>query len=116
MLDHAGFRVTDYQRSKTFHELALAPLGIMLLMEAMGEAAAFGQEGKPFFWIEERPPVPLKGKRTEVRLWTPRMLSAARRSRVSTTSRVSFRPSKPSGPNVSSFQAYTLSHPSSSCR
>ena len=27
-----------------------------LLIEATGEAAAFGQEGKPFFWIEERPP------------------------------------------------------------
>jgi class 3 adenylate cyclase len=29
------------------------------------------------FEFEERPPVPLKGKRTEVRLWAPRMLSAA---------------------------------------
>jgi hypothetical protein len=31
--------------------------------------------------------------------------NAARKSRVSTTSRVSVRPSVPSGPNVSSFHA-----------
>lgn len=56
MLDHAGFGVSDYQRSKAFYETALAPLGVTLLMEPMGEAVGFGQEEKPFFWIEERPP------------------------------------------------------------
>jgi catechol 2,3-dioxygenase-like lactoylglutathione lyase family enzyme len=56
MLDHAGFGVSDYQRSRTFYETALAPLGVSLLMEPMGKAAGFGRDGKPFFWIEERPP------------------------------------------------------------
>jgi catechol 2,3-dioxygenase-like lactoylglutathione lyase family enzyme len=56
MLDHAGFGVSDYQRSKAFYETALAPLGVTLLMEPRGMAAGFGRDGKPFFWIEQRPP------------------------------------------------------------
>jgi catechol 2,3-dioxygenase-like lactoylglutathione lyase family enzyme len=54
MIDHAGFGVSDYQRSKAFYEQALAPLGVTLLMEPMGEAAGFGADRKPFFWIEAR--------------------------------------------------------------
>jgi catechol 2,3-dioxygenase-like lactoylglutathione lyase family enzyme len=54
MLDHAGFAVSDYQRSKAFYAQALAPLGITLLMEPMGQAAGFGKDGKPFFWVEMR--------------------------------------------------------------
>ena len=57
MLDHAGFGVSDYPRSKAFYEGALAPLGISVLLEPMGKAAGFGREGMPFFWIEDRPPV-----------------------------------------------------------
>jgi catechol 2,3-dioxygenase-like lactoylglutathione lyase family enzyme len=56
MLDHAGFGVSDFQRSKAFYEKALAPLGVSLLMEPMGRAAGFGRDRKPFFWIQERPP------------------------------------------------------------
>ncbi|HEX2410440.1 MAG TPA: VOC family protein [Solirubrobacteraceae bacterium] len=56
MLDHVGFGVTDYQRSKAFYERALAPLGLTLLMEPMAEAAGFGANGKPVFWIETRGP------------------------------------------------------------
>jgi catechol 2,3-dioxygenase-like lactoylglutathione lyase family enzyme len=56
MLDHTGFGVSDYRRSKAFYETLLAPLGVTLLMEPMGKAAGFGQGGKPFFWIEERAP------------------------------------------------------------
>ena len=52
MLDHAGFAVSDYQSSKEFYEKALAPLGITLMMEPSGEAAGFGRNGRPFFWIE----------------------------------------------------------------
>jgi len=52
MIDHAGFAVSDYERSKAFYAEALAPLGITLLMEPMGQAAGFGKDGKPFFWIE----------------------------------------------------------------
>jgi catechol 2,3-dioxygenase-like lactoylglutathione lyase family enzyme len=56
MLDHVGFGVSDYQRSKAFYEQALAPLGITLLTEPVAQAAGFGAGGKPFFWIETRGP------------------------------------------------------------
>src|SRR5687768_18186496 len=56
MVDHVGYGVSDYQRSKLFFEQALAPLGITLLMEVQEAAAGFGKEGKPFFWIEMRRP------------------------------------------------------------
>ena len=54
MIDHVGYAVSDYGRSKAFYEQALAPLGITLLMEPMSQAAGFGKDGKPFFWIETR--------------------------------------------------------------
>ena len=54
MLDHVGFAVRDYQRSKAFYQEALAPFGVTLLVEPMGEAAGFGRDGKPSFWIEAR--------------------------------------------------------------
>jgi catechol 2,3-dioxygenase-like lactoylglutathione lyase family enzyme len=52
MLDHVGFAVSDYGRSKAFYERALAPLGVTLLLEPSGAAAGFGRDGKPFFWLE----------------------------------------------------------------
>jgi catechol 2,3-dioxygenase-like lactoylglutathione lyase family enzyme len=57
MLDHIGFAVNEYDRSKRFYELALAPLSITLLMEVtpeqtgLGSHAGFGADGHPFFWI-----------------------------------------------------------------
>ncbi|HEY2372270.1 MAG TPA: VOC family protein [Gaiellaceae bacterium] len=53
-LDHVGFAVADYQRSKAFYEKALTPLGITLLMEFSGAAAGFGRDdgGRPSFFIE----------------------------------------------------------------
>jgi catechol 2,3-dioxygenase-like lactoylglutathione lyase family enzyme len=53
-LDHVGFAVADYARSKAFYEQALAPLGITLLMEFSGAAAGFGKEdgSRPSFFIE----------------------------------------------------------------
>jgi catechol 2,3-dioxygenase-like lactoylglutathione lyase family enzyme len=58
MIDHVGFPVSDYQRSKEFYSKALAPLGYSLIMEVSGEhteskypAAGFGAAGKPDFWI-----------------------------------------------------------------
>ncbi len=33
MIDHIGFPVSDYPRSKSFYEKALAPLGYTLIME-----------------------------------------------------------------------------------
>jgi catechol 2,3-dioxygenase-like lactoylglutathione lyase family enzyme len=32
-LDHVGLDVADYERSKAFHEQALRPLGMRLMME-----------------------------------------------------------------------------------
>src|SRR5207253_5214845 len=54
MLDHVGFAVADYERSKAFYEKALAPLGFTLLMEFSGAAAGFGKddEGRPSFFLE----------------------------------------------------------------
>lgn len=50
ILDHVSLSVTDYARSKTFYEKALAPLGISLAME-YGTAGGFGKGGKPELWI-----------------------------------------------------------------
>ncbi len=54
VLDHMGLAVKDYARSKAFYQQALAPLGLTLLMEPMGETAGFGEDGKPSFRIEAR--------------------------------------------------------------
>jgi catechol 2,3-dioxygenase-like lactoylglutathione lyase family enzyme len=56
MLDHAGFPVSDYARSKAFYLQALAPLGYALVMEVQqhendAPAAGFGANGKPDLWI-----------------------------------------------------------------
>jgi catechol 2,3-dioxygenase-like lactoylglutathione lyase family enzyme len=57
MLDHMGFGVSDFARSRSFYEQALAPLGIAIVMEVTPEqtgghaAAGFGKDRKPFFWI-----------------------------------------------------------------
>jgi catechol 2,3-dioxygenase-like lactoylglutathione lyase family enzyme len=53
-LDHVGFAVADYARSKAFYEKALRPLGMKLLVEFSGAAAGFGRddEGRPSFFIE----------------------------------------------------------------
>jgi catechol 2,3-dioxygenase-like lactoylglutathione lyase family enzyme len=56
MLDHTGFPVSDYARSKAFYLQALAPLGYALVMEVQqhendAPAAGFGANGKPDLWI-----------------------------------------------------------------
>ncbi|MBN8429969.1 VOC family protein [Microbulbifer salipaludis] len=51
MLDHIGLIVHDYQRSKTFYQSALAPLGYELVMEMAGWAG-FGWGGKPQLLIK----------------------------------------------------------------
>ena len=56
MMDHVGFPVSDFARSKSFYLKALAPLGISLMMEitremtGADEHAGFGSD-KPDFWI-----------------------------------------------------------------
>lgn len=56
MIDHVGFAVSDYARSKAFYQTALAPLGYALIMEVTAEqtesgspAAGFGIGDKPDF-------------------------------------------------------------------
>jgi catechol 2,3-dioxygenase-like lactoylglutathione lyase family enzyme len=58
MIDHVGFAVADYARSKAFYEKALAPLGYTLIKEVPADkteagypACGFGADGKPDFWI-----------------------------------------------------------------
>src|SRR5215471_12814509 len=52
MLDHVGLQVSNYAKSKKFYQLTLAPLGYELIME-FPEAAGFGKDGKPDFWIAQ---------------------------------------------------------------
>ena len=60
MIDHVGFPVADYARSKRFYEHALKPLGYKLIMEYGGDRTessarrGFGADGKPDFWIGGR--------------------------------------------------------------
>lgn len=62
MIDHMGLQVSDLNQSKTFYQLALAPLGYTLLMELSKEqtggfsGAGFGQAPKPDFWLGEGSP------------------------------------------------------------
>jgi catechol 2,3-dioxygenase-like lactoylglutathione lyase family enzyme len=58
MIDHVGFPVSDYARSKAFYEKALAPLGYGVIMEVGAEmtesgapACGFGKNNTPDFWI-----------------------------------------------------------------
>jgi catechol 2,3-dioxygenase-like lactoylglutathione lyase family enzyme len=53
MLDHIGFSVADYARSRAFYDAALAPLGVARQMEVTKaetggyEGAGYGSAGKP---------------------------------------------------------------------
>ena len=57
MLDHIGFSVSDFARSSSFYQKALAPLGIKIIMQVSKEetgsyeGAGFGDDQKPYFWI-----------------------------------------------------------------
>ena len=57
MLDHIGIAISNFERSKTFYDRALAPLGIGLVMAVTAEqtgdhpAAGYGSDGKPYFWF-----------------------------------------------------------------
>ena len=66
MIDHIGFPVADFARSKAFYETALKPLGYGLVMQVTKaetggayEGAGFGDK-KPYFWIGSG--LPLTGK------------------------------------------------------
>ena len=49
-IDHIGFAVADYARSKEFYAQCLAPLGVELIVEIDGWAG-FGRDGKADLWF-----------------------------------------------------------------
>jgi len=51
MIDHLTISVTDLQKTVTFYERALKPLGYGLIM-AHEQYRAFGPKGKPTLWIK----------------------------------------------------------------
>lgn len=57
MLDHVGFAVSDFKKSKAFYAAALRSLGITMIVEISAEQsgggahAGFGIADKAFFWI-----------------------------------------------------------------
>jgi catechol 2,3-dioxygenase-like lactoylglutathione lyase family enzyme len=57
MLDHVGFAVADFERSRRFYDAALAPIGIGVLVSITAEQtggdvhAGYGADGNAFFWI-----------------------------------------------------------------
>lgn len=50
ILDHVGFNVSDFQRSKAFYVAALAPLGIEVVAQGEGWAM-LGSDGVGGFWF-----------------------------------------------------------------
>lgn len=62
MIDHTGIVVSDFERSKTFYQQALAPIGYQLMMEFSAavtghtDVAGFGEPPKPDFWISRGDP------------------------------------------------------------
>jgi catechol 2,3-dioxygenase-like lactoylglutathione lyase family enzyme len=63
VLDHIGFAVADYQRSKAFYEKAPAPLGLKLLMEFSEAAAGFGKnDGERLSFFIEAHGQPPRGR------------------------------------------------------
>ena len=61
IIDHTGLSVSDYDAAKAFYTKALAPLGLLVLMDLPEiPAAGFGKD-QPQFWLQageaHRPPV-----------------------------------------------------------
>jgi len=51
MLDHVTLGVSDIERSKSFYDAALRPLGIIRLYADGDSAAGYGANNRAFFWI-----------------------------------------------------------------
>jgi catechol 2,3-dioxygenase-like lactoylglutathione lyase family enzyme len=57
MLDHIGFSVADFARSRAFYARVLEPLGYVPVMDVTKEQSGsyegtgFGAPGRPQFWI-----------------------------------------------------------------
>jgi len=54
VIDHLLFDVSDFDRSRDFYEMALAPLGIEVVSEPAPQMVGFGADGKPIFWLMSR--------------------------------------------------------------
>jgi catechol 2,3-dioxygenase-like lactoylglutathione lyase family enzyme len=54
MLDHVTIGVSDIERSRSFYDLALRPLGITRLYAEGETASGYGVAPKAFFWISWR--------------------------------------------------------------
>ena len=50
MIDHLGFNVADFAKSRAFYSAALAPLGITIVGEG-DKWAMMGRDGKRVFWF-----------------------------------------------------------------
>jgi len=60
MLDHITVWVTDIAKSRAFYDQALAPLGLVRMMDLTAEqvgqpSAGYGANGRFWFWINEGP-------------------------------------------------------------
>ncbi len=62
MIDHTGVQISNPEKSRTFYEKALAPIGYKLMMEIPKEYTdgkavyGFGVPPKPDFWLSEGSP------------------------------------------------------------
>jgi catechol 2,3-dioxygenase-like lactoylglutathione lyase family enzyme len=54
VIDHILFDCEDFDATREFYEMALAPLGIEVVSEPAPQAVGFGVEGKPTFWVMAR--------------------------------------------------------------
>ncbi|MDE1995434.1 MAG: VOC family protein [Rhizobiaceae bacterium] len=54
MLDHVTIGVSDLERSKSFYDIALLPLGIERLYAEGVSFAGYGIRPKAFFWIGQK--------------------------------------------------------------
>ena len=58
MIDHTGIAVSDFERSRTFYDAAMAPLGASLLKTVPPEftggkkVCGYGRE-RPVYWLHE---------------------------------------------------------------
>ena len=95
MLDHMGFAVKDYDRSKTFYEQALVPLGLSVVKDFPGAAAGSGKDGPAALWIKAQ------GRPVQGRLHTAFTADSHEGSFTPTTTA-----------RVSSIQTATTSRPS----
>jgi catechol 2,3-dioxygenase-like lactoylglutathione lyase family enzyme len=54
VLDHVLIDVGDFDSSRAFYEMVLAPLGIDAVSEPAPQMVGFGEDGKPYFWVMAR--------------------------------------------------------------